>query len=105
MKLIAFFVILSIAPVVFADFHILGLIQPWTSLDPNLEDIVHDDVIACPSNHYNCKCYGYNDRARLVTTIDDSTDLPDNGYFQLGKGLCGMPAMDFYRRGDGRWEF
>jgi hypothetical protein len=77
-------------PSALADFHILAGVQLDTS---------KNDVIACPSNYYNCKCfYGGQRRASIGGALS-------NGHFSTVGNLCGVGQLDFYKRSDGHWEF
>jgi hypothetical protein len=73
-----------------ANFHISSV-----SLNGNLQKYT-----ACPSNYYNCNCFTKNDRAGTV-----SGDVGGSDFFQVKNGLCGMPELNFYKRGDGHWDF
>jgi len=81
----------------------MGRIQTFYNNEENGANEIIDDLYACPSNYFNCDCYGRGDRGQSVVDVEEIW-LPEN-YFQLNAGLCGMPKMDFYKRGDGRWEF
>lgn len=73
-----------------ADFHILA-----TS-----ENAGPTTFIACPSNQMDCSCYVHG---HATGHINGS---PQTGnFFQVEDGLCGMPELNFYLRGDGHWDF
>jgi len=89
-----------IAPVT-ANFHILGRHTMFTFGD--IDD--YYDLIAVDSNRYNC-----NTMINTETAVDDWEEdtIPTNGFFRVNPGLegtCGKPAMNFYRRSNGNWEF
>lgn len=81
-------------PLALADFHIAmtetfdnsGLIATWVRK-------------ACPSNYYNCECYGNGGR--------EGSFGDDNywGDFSMDPGFCGMGQMDFYPDGDSLYNF
>ncbi|CEG80558.1 hypothetical protein RMATCC62417_14876 [Rhizopus microsporus] len=98
-KLLALYcLILSVIAYASADFHISTGVATGG----------RTGVVACPSNYWNCNCYGKGDRAGVVTDANNSglgNITPDTNFFKIRKGLCGMGEMNFYKRNDGRWEF
>jgi hypothetical protein len=84
----------------YADFHI-GL-SVWSPLiTPN---DVQTEYLACPSNYYNCDCWGpHHDRAGYVIRGDPNHST----FFSISgaKSLCGMGQLNFYKRDDGHWDF
>jgi hypothetical protein len=84
-----------------ADFHIGQ--QDGVSAGPK-EPISTTDYLACPSNYYNCKCYGSIHPDRGVFTVRGQS--PGSATFSLSAGLCGMGQLDFYyRQSKGGWDF
>jgi hypothetical protein len=81
-----------------ALFHIYARTQRWTGGEGALED----DVTACPSWNSDCDCWGKGQDGARIPDWDEMY-LPDN-YFTLSP-ICGKPAMDFYKRSNGNWEF
>lgn len=71
-----------------ANFHVLSLNQNGKLIKQ----------LACPSNYYNCDCFTKNDRAGQVS------GNPQGDFFSVKNGLCGMPELNFYKRGDGHWD-
>ncbi|KAN0076667.1 hypothetical protein V8E54_006809 [Elaphomyces granulatus] len=60
--------------------------------------------LACPSNYYNCKCYGSIRPDRGVFTVGGQS--PGSATFSLSAGLCGMGQLDFYyRQSKESWDF
>jgi len=86
-----------------ADFHIGQQDGVSASLDPK-KPILTTDYPACPSNYYNCKCYGSIHPDRGVFTVHGQS--PGSATFSLSAGLCGMGKLDFYyRQSKGGWDF
>jgi hypothetical protein len=81
-----------------ALFYIFARTQRFTGGEGALED----DLTSCPGSNSGCNCWGHGNGGARVADWDEQY-LPDN-YFTL-QPFCGMPAMDFYKRNDGRWEF
>jgi hypothetical protein len=73
-----------------ANFHVSSL----------SENGVLEKYIACPSNYFNCDCFTNGDRSGTV-----AGDVAGGDFFQVESGLCGMPQMNFYKNGDGSWDF
>jgi hypothetical protein len=84
-----------------ADFHIgTQLILFGTAPDP--PQLTR--YLACPSNYYNCNCYGaYNSDRGVLTSNEQS---PTSTTFSLQAGLCGLGQLNFYYIQDkGGWDF
>ncbi|KAF8329643.1 hypothetical protein F5887DRAFT_115510 [Amanita rubescens] len=82
-------------PSTLADFHVVQVV-------PNRSIA---SLQACPSNYYNCKCLLDGDRAaQVVVNFQGVGLLPDN-FFSTIAGLCGMGQLNFYKQGDGHWDF
>lgn len=77
-----------------ADFHIVT-----TETFDNSGYIATFQRQACPSNYYNCECFGGGDR--------EGSFGSDNywGDFSMDGGFCGMGQMDFYPDGDALINF
>ncbi|KAL7911297.1 hypothetical protein GGI35DRAFT_478660 [Trichoderma velutinum] len=96
--------ITTVLPLTTADFHVL---TGPCSISPGWGGEIESDVVACPSNYYNCDCMLWGDRAGFLRAGDTPVDgLATTGstYFQLS-GMCGVGNMDFYKQGDGSWLF
>lgn len=64
----------------------------------------YTEYIACPSNYYNCKCFGSIGIDRGVKVLPRGSTK--GSFFSLASGLCGMGQLDFYYRPNfGHWEF
>ena len=82
-------------PFALADFHVTQGIAPGGGA--GLE--------ACPSNYYNCNCLKDGDRAAQVLVDGQGVgSLPDS-FFSIKAGLCGLGQLNFYKQGDGHWDF
>ncbi|KAL7960473.1 hypothetical protein V8C34DRAFT_321356 [Trichoderma compactum] len=71
------------------------------SISPGEGGEIESDVVACPSNYYNCDCMLWGDRAGFLRAGDTPVDgLSTTGStnFQLS-GMCGVGNMDFYKQG------
>ncbi|KAL7792469.1 hypothetical protein V8C37DRAFT_380416 [Trichoderma ceciliae] len=87
-----------------ADFHVL---TGPCSIAPGFGGSLESDVVACPSNYYNCKCMLDGDRAGYLSAGDtpvDGLSKTGSNFFQL-TGMCGVGNMNFYLQGDGSWLF
>lgn len=61
--------------------------------------------VACPSNKWNCDCFGLG-KSEAQVGIPDSTPLSKINYFTIPPGFCGTTyEMDFYKNSDGTWDF
>jgi len=60
------------------------------------------DLIYVKSSSYNC-----NTMLNAGSIVDDfdGDQLPSNGFFRVHAGLYGKPAMNFYKRSNGNWEY
>ncbi|KAN0068725.1 hypothetical protein V8E54_013449 [Elaphomyces granulatus] len=92
-----FAALLLISPTL-ADFHI-GLRSDVFGT-PKLPQ-----YIACPSDYYNCLCYGRPKSDRGVYIRYPQS--PDNYSFSLEAGLCGMGSQlnFYYQDNKGGWDF
>lgn len=88
---------------VIADFHIGKTDFTQHSTNPDKPPFNEwTDYVACPSNYYQCRCYGQVAPDRGVRLVSGAT----SGDFSLAAGLCGMGRLDFYYRPNlDRWEF
>jgi hypothetical protein len=96
----AIFTALLLPSLTSADFHIGTQVIYWspTSTDP----IQQTRYLACPSNYYNCNCFGGYSSDRGVVT----TQSPASATFSLPAGLCGLGQLNFYYQQDkGGWDF
>ncbi|KAJ2977919.1 hypothetical protein NQ176_g4098 [Zarea fungicola] len=87
-----------------ADFHVGRSDFSQQATNPDKGTILQwSDYFACPSNYYQCKCFGQLSSDRGVKVKSGSTT---GQYFSLESGLCGMGQLDFYYRPNlGHWEF
>jgi hypothetical protein len=84
-----------------ADFHIGQ--QDGDSAGPE-GPIFSKKYVACPSDYYNCHCYGSVNPERGVFTL--SGQNPGSATFSLKSGLCGMGQLNFYyQQSKGGWDF
>ncbi|KAN0085502.1 hypothetical protein V8E54_001969 [Elaphomyces granulatus] len=97
----AIFAALLLLPPTLADFHIgeqFGIVGSGDD-PPTITK-----YIACPSNYYNCNCFGSLKSERGV--FIPGGDNPGSATFSLNPGLCGMGKLDFYYQADkGVWDF
>ena len=98
----AIFATLLLLSPTLADFHIGQ--QDAVAAGPK-EPISTTSYLACPSNYYNCYCYGaIGNPDRGVYTLYHQS--PGSATFSLNSGLCGMGQLDFYyRQSKGGWDF
>jgi hypothetical protein len=95
----AIFAALLLLSPTLADFHI-GQIMNVAGSAPNPP--TNTEYIACPSNYYNCNCFGSKDRA-VNTYLGQN---PASATFSLNSGLCGMGQLDFYYQDSKKgWDF
>lgn len=100
------FLLLGLATLGFADFHVGESQKQQQPINPDKPPFpVYTENVACPSNYLNCKCYGdwpkRSDRGAIVSSRSTTGQ-----YFSLKEGLCGMGKLDFYYRQNlGHWEF
>jgi hypothetical protein len=96
----AIFAALLLLSPTLADFHI-GTQFGVYGTQPNPPTTT--EYIACPSNYYNCNCYGAMNPDRGVL-IQPGTN-PGSATFYLKSGLCGMGQLDFYyQQSKGGWD-
>ena len=84
-----------------ADFHIGE--QQVLAAAPK-EPVETTKYLACPSNYYNCNCYGsvHPDRGVFI----QGSQNPGSATFSLDSGLCGMGQLNFYyQQSKGGWDF
>ena len=84
----------SFIPHALADFHIAT-----TETFDNSGLIATYRMQACPSNYYNCECFGNGDREGSFGDVNYWGD------FTMDAGFCGMGKMDFYPDGDALINF
>ena len=97
--------VLFLSVTVYADFHIWSRIQRSLCLAENCEDIVVDDLVACPWSNQGCGCWGTGSSAARIENWDE-LELPPSGVFRVPTGFCGQTKpLDFYRVADGSWVF
>jgi hypothetical protein len=82
-------------PSALANFHVIQGIAPGGGA--GLE--------ACPSNYYNCNCLKNGDRAAQVLVNGQGVGSLPNNFFSIKAGLCGLPQLNFYKNGNGAWDF
>ncbi|KAJ8101690.1 hypothetical protein POJ06DRAFT_299667 [Lipomyces tetrasporus] len=89
-----------------ADFHVSAVVKgdiASCGREATCQFNYDNYVIACPSNYYGCDCFdGHN---RGVEASGDIEDINGSSFFQIGSGLCGMGALNFYKQGDASWQF
>src|ERR1700733_14773485 len=99
MKLAHSLALLAIAvltiPSALAAFHVVQGIAPGGGAG----------LAACPSNYYNCKCLVNGDRAAQIVVNGQGVGSLSNNFFSIKGGLCGMGLFNFYKQGDGHWDF
>jgi len=97
----AIFAALLLLSPTLADFHIgeqLGVYG--TAPDPP----TGTKYVACPSNYYNCYCYGSINPDRGV--FIQGGQNTGSATFSLHAGLCGMGQLNFYyQQSKGGWDF
>ena len=97
----AIFAALLLLSPTLADFHVGE--QFGVAAGPT-DPIEITRYLACPSDYYNCRCFGSIRPDRGVFIEGGQT--PDSATFSLNAGLCGMGKLDFYyRQSKGAWDF
>jgi hypothetical protein len=95
-----------------ADFHILGQQGNVLGFGENALTQQTDQLIACPSNQFNCECFA-NQRGGVEATETGSNleislpgvPFPTRGFFSLKSGLCGARQLNLFRKEDGQtWD-
>jgi hypothetical protein len=96
----AIFAALLLSPTL-ADFHIGEQFGVYGSQpDPP----TGTKYVACPSNYYNCNCFGRINPDRGV--FIQGGQNPGSATFSLDAGLCGMGQLNFYYQDNkGGWDF
>ena len=106
-KLLNAAVLATLSTTALANFHIGKADKEQNPFSDGFPPFKFTQWIACPSNYYGCKCYGYiaANADRGVQTSDDRTP-EGHTTFSLNAGLCGMGKLDFYyRQAQNVWEF
>jgi hypothetical protein len=84
-----------------AKFFIYSRTRTLSCPSEDCEDFVVDDIVACPTNKDNCKCWG---NAGATIPGYEGTDLPA-GFFEI-QPMCGtIGPVAFHSRPGGRWEY
>ena len=86
-------IIASYTTLVLGDFHV-SYSQDYTRCCGLVSDF-----IACPSNYWNCNCYGNAERAGYISNDPGLSQFQLPSFFSI-KHLCGVDQLNLYQSGE-----